>query len=220
MQVTHFGHSCVLLDTGAARLLIDPGTFSTDFVGLTGLDAVLVTHQHPDHLDQERFPDLVRANPGALVVADPDSAKLLQDKGIDVTSLVAGDTVTVGPVTVQGVGELHALIHEEIPVIHNTGMRVSADGEPTFFHPGDALDAEPEGVEVLAFPLNAPWARSRDMTGFLRRLAAPHAIPVHDALLSSAGRTLYLTQAGNLGSEETRIADLADGAPAEFRAGA
>ena len=64
MEVTHFGHSCVLLDTGAARLLIDPGNFSTDFENLTGLDAVLVTHQHPDHLDLERLPALLRGEPG------------------------------------------------------------------------------------------------------------------------------------------------------------
>ncbi|MCA1695075.1 MAG: MBL fold metallo-hydrolase, partial [Actinobacteria bacterium] len=46
MEITHFGHSCVLLDTGSARLLIDPGTWSEGFEDLTGLDAVLITHQH------------------------------------------------------------------------------------------------------------------------------------------------------------------------------
>ena len=118
--------------------------------------------------------------------------------------------------TVTGVGELHALIHDDIPRIHNTGMRVAADGEPTFFHPGDALDADPGDVDVLAFPLSAPWARSRDMTEFLRRLGAPHAIPVHDALLSDVGRTLYLTQAGNLGAKDTQIHDLSGGRSHEF----
>ena len=73
MQVTHFGHSCVLLDMGAARLLIDPGNFSRDFEGVTGLDAVLVTHQHPDHLDPERLPALLRANPDARLVVDSGS---------------------------------------------------------------------------------------------------------------------------------------------------
>jgi hypothetical protein len=96
-------------------------------------------------------------------------------------------------------------------------MRVSAVGEPTFFHPGDALDAEPGPVDVLAFPLNAPWMRSREMTAFLRRFDAPHAVPVHDALLSERGRTLYLTQAGSLGGADTRIHDLAGGEPEEFR---
>ena len=124
--------------------------------GLRDLDAVLVTHQHPDHLDQERFPELLEANPGAQVIADADSAELLQDKGLDVVAFGPGDSASVRSATVAGVGELHALIHDEIPRIHNTGMRISADGEPTFFHPGDALDAEPEGVDVLAFPSTHP----------------------------------------------------------------
>jgi L-ascorbate metabolism protein UlaG (beta-lactamase superfamily) len=75
MQITHFGHSCVLLDTGSARLLIDPGTWSEGFESLTGLDAVLVTHQHVDHLDPQRLPALLRGNPGARLIVDPGSAK-------------------------------------------------------------------------------------------------------------------------------------------------
>ena len=67
MQVTHFGHSCVLLDTGAARLLLDPGGFSSGFEDLTGLDAVLVTHQHPDHLDTERLPVLLAGRGGGTI---------------------------------------------------------------------------------------------------------------------------------------------------------
>ena len=74
MQIIHYGHACVLVETESARLLIDPGTFSSGFEELTGLDAVLVTHQHPDHLDTDRLPALLAANSGAELVVDTGSA--------------------------------------------------------------------------------------------------------------------------------------------------
>src|SRR4051812_33801978 len=131
MRITHLGHASLLVEVADARILLDPGAWSPAAQELRDLDAVLVTHQHPDHLDQDRLPDLLRANPGAQVLTDPDTAEILNGKGLDATALQAGDRASVGSVTVQGVGELHALIHEEIPRILNTGMRVSADGEPT-----------------------------------------------------------------------------------------
>lgn len=73
---------------------------------------------------------------------------------------------------------------------------------------------------MLAFPLQAPWQRSRDMTAFLRRFGAPHAVPIHDGLLQRRGRDLYLGQAAQLGCISTRIHDLAGAGPVEFREGA
>ncbi len=217
MRITHLGHACVLVEMADARLLVDPGTFAGDLSGVRDLDAVLVTHQHPDHLDQDRFPDLVRANPGARVLCDPGSLEVLAGLGVD--AAVHDGPTAVGEVTVTPVGETHALIHDDIPRVPNVGVRLDADGEPSFFHPGDALDAEPGEVDVLAFPLQAPWQRSRDMVGFLRRLAPRHAVPVHDGLLQPRGRALYLGQAGNLGPERTRIHDLAGAGPTDVVAG-
>ena len=126
MQVTHFGHSCVLLDTGSARLLVDPGTFSRGFEGLTHLDAVLVTHQHPDHLDPERLPALLAANPDARLVVDIGTAGELDGGRLGTTpeTVEPGDAVRIGGATVEVLGGQHAVIHPDIPVIPNNAYLV------------------------------------------------------------------------------------------------
>ena len=217
MRITHLGHACLLLDMADTRLLIDPGAFSDDLTGVSDLDAVVITHQHPDHLDPHRLPGLLEASPRARVLCDPGSLEVLAGLGIE--GHVHDGASTVGSVTVTPVGETHALIHDDIPRIPNVGVRLDADGEPSFFHPGDALDADPGEVDVLAFPLQAPWARSREMTDFLRRLQAPTAIPIHDGLLQARGRALYLDQAEKLGSERTRVRDLAGAGGVEIGTG-
>ena len=71
MRITHLGHAAVLVETDDARILIDPGNLSDAWHPLTDLDAVLVTHQHPDHLDPEHLPALLAANPAATVLVEP-----------------------------------------------------------------------------------------------------------------------------------------------------
>ena len=96
MLITHLGHSCLLVEVDGARLLLDPGVFSRGFEELTGLDAVLITHQHADHVDVERLPTLLEANDGALLVAEPETAAELRQAGIEAQPLHAGDSIEVG----------------------------------------------------------------------------------------------------------------------------
>jgi L-ascorbate metabolism protein UlaG (beta-lactamase superfamily) len=214
MRLTHLGHACLLVELGDERILLDPGTFAEGFEEVRDLSAIVVTHQHPDHLDPERLPELVRANAGARVLCDPGSVEVLA--GLGVRARAHEGTTSVGAVTVTPVGRTHALIHDDLPRIPNVGVVLRADGEPVLFHPGDALDQDPGKVDVLAFPLNAPWQRSREMTGFLRRLNAPYAVPIHDGLLNAQGRALYLKQADMFGGADTTVRDLAGAGAVEF----
>jgi L-ascorbate metabolism protein UlaG (beta-lactamase superfamily) len=108
------------------------------------------------------------------------------------------------------------LITEALPRIGNLGLVLRAGGEPSLFHPGDAYDGAPGQVDILALPLNAPWAASRDTITFAERISPRICVPIHDALLSAIGRQLYLSQVRNLGPQAMEVRDLSDGSPADF----
>lgn len=203
MQLTHLGHACLLVEEGGQRILVDPGSFS-DLDGLRGLTAVVVTHQHPDHLDPRRGPDLLRANPDARVLVEAQTADLLVREGLEgrVERLEPGGQVDLDPVLVRPVGKQHAVIHPWVDRIGNTGVVLEAPGAPVLFHPGDALDAEAGPVDVLAVPVNAPWGKVAETLQFVRRIAPRQGVvPIHDGLLNDTGRSMYLRHVADFGAD-------------------
>lgn len=216
MRLTHLGHACLLVETGGQRLLVDPGVFSPGIVDVTGLNVILVTHQHADHVDLQRLPAILEANPQARLYAEPQAAAVMAEAGIGSEHTVAGEELSFGRVLVMPVGEKHALINEALPRIGNLGVVIRAEGEPTLFHPGDAYDAAPGQIDILAVPLNAPWTASRDTVAFAQRIAPKVSIPIHDALLNDIGRQLYLSQLKTFGPESMEVRDLADGIGVDF----
>lgn len=210
MQITHLGHAAVLVEVADRRILFDPGNFSTGWHDLTGLDAILVTHKHPDHVDPEHAPALVAANPAAAVHVEPEVLAAVDLPGAQ--GLTADTTIDLGGgVRVAAVGGLHAVIHTDIPRIGNVGLVLTAPGEPTFFHPGDSLATVPQGVDVLAIPAYGPWAAMKETIDFTRAVGAPHGFLIHEGLLGPRGWSLAFNRLGEMGP--ATLVDLRGGEP-------
>jgi len=207
MELTHFGHSCLLAEfgvaSGDARLLFDPGTFSHGFEGVTGLSAILITHQHPDHADPQRLPALVEANPQAALYADPQTADLL---GGNWQPVEVGDELSVDGLTIRGVGGRHAVIHPEIPVIDNISYLVGDDEHPArLMHPGDALFVPGEPVEVLATPAAAPWLKISEAVDYLRAVAPRHAVPIHQGIIAAQALPIFYGRLTEMTDTDFRV---------------
>jgi L-ascorbate metabolism protein UlaG (beta-lactamase superfamily) len=195
VRITRHGHACLLVESGDTRVLIDPGAFSSpDAFALTDLDAVVVTHQHLDHWDRERGAALLRANAGAVLLADPETAAELGDPW---RAHRDGDRTDLRGATLVGVGATHAEILPTLPRVANVGVRVEGADGVTLFHPGDSYEHAPAGVDVLALPLSAPWAKVSETVAFARRVAPRVAFPVHDRTISELAQGMYLGHVEN-----------------------
>ncbi|MGW5306094.1 MBL fold metallo-hydrolase [Streptomyces griseoluteus] len=180
MKLTKRGHACVRLENDGGVLVIDPGLWSEEDAA-AGADAILVTHEHFDHFDEERLRFALEANPAAglwapAVVADQVAAAFPHR----VHTVGDGDALTLAGFDVQVHGEWHAMIHPDIPQISNVGYLV--DG--SVFHPGDALTVLSEVIE------------------YVREVRPRRSVDVHDGLLTDRSRPVYDTWVGELGGAE------------------
>jgi len=97
-----------------------------------------------------------------------------------------GDALAIAGFDVHVYGEKHALIHQDIPLVENTGFMV--DG--SLFHPGDSFTVPEDPVETLLLPISAPWLKAGEMIDYFRAVAPVRGYAIHDAILNDAGLAL------------------------------
>jgi L-ascorbate metabolism protein UlaG (beta-lactamase superfamily) len=188
VRVTKFTHSCLRIE-GDGVLVVDPGVFS-EATALDGAEAVLITHEHPDHLDGDKLVAAVERRPGLRIYAHPDVLPMLTGVGEVVTTVEPGEQFSAAGFPVRSYGGQHAIIYPEIPRVANLGFLIGGD-DTNVYTPGDSFTV-PDGVRVdtLFVPLNAPWMKLAEAIDFARAVRPRRAYALHDALVNENGATI------------------------------
>ncbi|CAK7279813.1 MBL fold metallo-hydrolase [Streptomyces sp. SCPE 10] len=211
MKLTKKSHACVRIEKDGRTLVIDPGGFSEQDAAL-GADVILVTHEHADHFDEFRLRAAMENNPAAEIYTLKSVAERIAAAFPGRVHTVGhGDAFSAAGFDVQVHGELHAVIHPDIPRITNVGYLI--DGGKVF-HPGDALTVPDQAVETLMLPVMAPWSKIAEVIDYVREVRPRRAYDIHDALLTDLARPIYDHQIGALGGADHQR--LSPGASAEL----
>ena len=204
LRLTWIGHSTVLLELAGLRLLTDPflrdrlGPLrrkggSVDRAAIGRVDAVLLSHAHPDHFDRRSLAGL---DGDPLMIVPAGLGKVVRGMGLRTRELAADERTVVGRLGITAV-----------PAHHGRWPRYAAagalgylvEGTPSVYFAGDTsafagLRILAGRVDVALLPIgswgphSAPWhlgprgaARLADMIG------ARVVVPIHWGTLYPAG---------------------------------
>jgi L-ascorbate metabolism protein UlaG (beta-lactamase superfamily) len=173
MRITKYTHACVRLERDGRVLVIDPGTWSEP-AALTGADAVLVTHEHADHIDVLRLAVL-----GVPVYA-PAEANIAR---LEVTGVSSGGEFTAAGFRVRAVGGRHAFIYRGQPDCANLGYIV----DEALYHPGDSMHVPEQPIETLLVPVQGSWMKMAEAIDFVKAIKPQRAFAIHDAQINDRG---------------------------------
>jgi L-ascorbate metabolism protein UlaG (beta-lactamase superfamily) len=192
MLLTKLGHACVRLEKNDARLVIDPGIWAGP-EALDGAAAILITHEHVDHVDDAAVRAALAAKPELQLWASVTVASDFGGFGSRVHAVRDGDAFTAAGFGVRVYGAEHARVDSSIPIVPNTGF--SVDG---VFHPGDSFTVPDEPVRTLLVPVSGPWLKFSDVADYLRAVGPERAYWIHDALLNDKGANLWQNLLGQV----------------------
>lgn len=174
----------MVVEHDGARLVIDPGKFSTLPEIPTDVAGIMITHEHADHWSPELVRSIVAVNPLAKCFATASVAG--HKAGIEFTVALPGEHDQVGPFHLSFFGGRHAEIHSSIPIIDNVGVLVN----DLFFYGGDALEPPGVPVETLAVPVSGPWLKIGEMMDYVLAVEPKLSFGVHDLLNSPFGTNM------------------------------
>jgi len=207
LTATYLGHATAQIEGRGTRVLTDPllrpslYTFlrrrqEVPDVELRGLDAVLISHVHHDHLD---LPSLRRLSRQTPIVVPRGTAKLLGREGFTaVEEVTPGDVLEVGDLSVRVTPAVHVAERRGTIEPPSLGYLVSDHGAAVYFA-GDTevFDGMAEIADDLDLALLPIWGWGPTLgsghmnpvqaASALSLLRPKRAVPIHWGTYTPAG---------------------------------
>lgn len=184
MKVTKLEHATLVLEKDGKTLILDPGFYTRPMDDYRNVVAVVITHNHDDHVHEDQIERILKDNPDAIILGTQEVAARLAPR--KVTAVHHGDFYEVGPFTAEFFGSMHIEIHRSIPLIQNCGVMIN----DTLFYPGDNYVTPDRKVQYLACPASAPWLKIGEVIDYVAAVKPENCFPTHNIHLSEQGSQL------------------------------
>lgn len=188
MKIKKLGHCCLVLEVNGKRVMTDPSNFDYggDSISERGIDLILITHEHADHLHIDTLKEILKNNGNAIVISNISVGKLLTEAGINFTKVEDGENYDFNGLSIKGFGDKHAEIYEDYGRVQNTGYMIDS-----LCYPGDSFNPPNTEVDILALPVLGPWMKMKDAIDYAKELKPRVCFPVHDAPLKPFATFIY-----------------------------
>ncbi len=215
MKITKYAQSCLLVEVDGVKILTDVGSYSVEVPDVSGLAAVLITHEHQDHFDVPKLQEVLAKNPDAKVITHAGVGEKLTEANIAWIAIEPGETVDVAGVSIESFGTEHAIIYGDLSPCRNTGFLIAG----RLLMPGDALhDVPNKQVDILALPTGGPWHKISTAIDYAKTINPRVAFPIHDAMYTESYRQTSIPRwiGGQLEQVSISFVNLAEGDSHEF----
>lgn len=181
MKITKYPQSTLLIEDERHKILIDPGSFTAEKYTakeFAGVEAIILTHQHFDHVDKKLISDVLSREGDIPVIANRDTHDAYPDL---VTQIIYDrEKFEVAGFRLEARDLPHVLMVDGSTGPPNTGFIIN----DRLFHAGDGVEISDLEVEAIAAPIAGPDLSLRDAHDLIVATKAKIVIPIHYSIFS------------------------------------
>jgi L-ascorbate metabolism protein UlaG (beta-lactamase superfamily) len=180
VKITKYPQSTVTIEKGGRKILIDPGNFTAakyNVEDFRGVGAVLLTHEHADHIDTKLINQIVHE-----YKVDVYANKSVKNQFPDLVSFVVdhGAIIEVLGFKIAAYDMKHVALPDGSDGPQNTGYVI----DDIILHPGDSIETAKIKVDIIIAPISGPDISLRDSRDQIVGVGAKIVVPIHYSIYS------------------------------------